>query len=132
MWQNKAATFAPLATNPDHLRLGEDSFTEIEEWNDGPTEDLFLARCSIADLVNAESRLPDESYISCTLSRATLVMGSKDNQEERDDESSTVRLASELISGILRKEMHNPAPSASGLAAKFVGIRMTSTKILKC
>ena len=38
-------------------------------------------------------------------------MGSKDNQTERNDESSTVRLTSELPTGILRTDLRSPDPS---------------------
>ena len=80
-WQSKAPTFAALAANPEHLSLREEAFTEITAWNDTPSELAFLSRCSIADLLNADSHLPDESYLSRTLARAYLIMGSKDNQE---------------------------------------------------
>ena len=39
-------------------------------------------------------------------------MGSKDNQTERDEEPSTVRLASEVIVGILKKDTHSFYPSS--------------------
>ena len=120
-WEKVAKTFTAHAGNPDNLLLREDSFTEIEAWDSdkGPSELLFLARTSIADLINADSRLSDEAFQPRCLSRAFLIMGSKDNQTERDDESSVVRLASEQITAILKREMRNSSPSAAGMASRF-------------
>ena len=120
-WASKVKDFTALATNPDNLLISEDSFEEVTAWsnNDGPSELAFLSRLSIADLINADMGLSDATFQPLCLARATLIMGSKDNQSERDDESSTVRLASELITGILKKEMRNNSPSASGMAARF-------------
>ena len=123
-WISKANSFSPTAANPDDLLLREDSFDLIETWTPakGPPELAYLARTSIADLIYADDDLSDEAFMPRCLSRAFLLMGSKDNQTERDDESSTVRLASEQIVGILKKELRNDAPSAAGLAQKFVNM----------
>lgn len=121
-WGTKAKSLAAQATDPEQLRLREDSFTTITDWDSdaGPAELAFLARASIADMLHAEDSLSDEAFQPRTLARACLLMGSKDNQTERDDDSSTVRLASEQISGILRRDMRNDNPSVAGLASRFV------------
>ena len=123
-WISKANTFHPFASNPDDLLLSDDSFDTFEQWDitKGPPELAFLARTSIADLVNADDDLSDEAYQPHCLARAYLLMGSKDNQTERDDDSSTVRLASEQILGILKAELRSADPSASGLAQKFTSL----------
>ena len=121
-WSRTANTFAPLALNPDHLNLREDSFTEIDAWNPhlGPAQLNFLAATSVGDLLGADAHLPDKSFQPRCLARAFLLMGSKDNQTERDDESSTVRLASELLSGIMRADLRSATPTAAALSARFV------------
>ena len=74
-WQDMAHTFASQAPNPDHLSLREESFTEIEAWDDStsPTELSFLARCSIADLISADRRMPDATFQPRSLARAFLL-----------------------------------------------------------
>ena len=121
-WMSQANSFSPSAANPDDLLLREDSFDLIETWTPakGPPELAYLARTSIADLIYADDDLSDEAFVPRCLARAYLLMGSKDNQTERDDEASTVRLASEQIVGILKKELRNDSPSSAGLAQKFV------------
>ena len=123
-WSRKAITLAPLAQNPEHLALREDSFTEIDAWDPvaGPNELTFLASTSIAHLVEADSHLPDESFQPRSLARAFLLMGSKDNQAERNDESSTVRLACELLTGILRTDLRSAAPTSACLSSRFVSM----------
>jgi len=123
-WEEKAHTFHSQSENPDHLTLRHDGFTEQTEWDEsaGPDSLAFLAKCSIIDLVNADRFMPDAEFQPRSLARAYLMMGSKDNQEERDDESSTVRLAAELVSGIICKDMKSNNPSAAGMAAKFVSM----------
>ena len=121
-WQANASSFAPQANNPDHLALRADSFEETEPWGPPGNPDAlqFLSRCTIADLLNADRHMPDESFQPHSLARAFLLAGSKDNAGERGDDSSTLRLAAETISGIIQKEMRSTDPSASGMAAKFV------------
>ena len=123
-WIEKASTFSPAAANPDDLLLREDAFDIFETWDatTGPNELAFLARTSVADLINADDHLSDEAFQPRCLARAYLLMGSKDNQTERDDEASTVRLASEQIVGILKKELRSDNPSSAGLAGKFVSM----------
>ena len=123
-WKAKANTFVPLLANPELMVIREDSFTSIEPWDPqaGPTVLSFLSRTSIADLIHADGDLSDEAFVPHCLARAFILLGSKDNQTERDDESSTVRLASEQITGILKRELRSESPSAAGLAQKFVSL----------
>ena len=123
-WVRKAKSFTAAAQNPDNLYLKEDSFEEITAWDNanGPNDLGYLSRISLADLVNADARLSDESFQPHTLTRATVMLGSKDNQTERDDESSTVRLASEVVTGLVKKDLSNPNASAAGVASRFVSM----------
>ena len=130
-WVRKANTFTAQAPHPDNLLISEDSYEEIVAWDDdeGPQELEFLHRLSIADLINADARLSDAVFQPACLSRATLIMGSKDCQADRDEESSTVRLAAELITGILTKDLRSTAPSASSLASRFA-LMMRDVKLI--
>ena len=126
-WASKASTFSAQAADPTLLQLREDSFTETEEWDSesGPTDLAFLAHTTIADLITADDHLPDANFQPRTLARAMLMMGSKDNATERDDESSSVRLAAESITGALQQDMRVSVPSAAGMARRFVSMLRT-------
>ena len=79
------------------MAIRKDSSTSIEPWDPqaGPTEFSFFSRTSIAGFIHADGDLSDEAFGPHCLARACILLGSEGNQTERDDESSTVRLASE-------------------------------------
>ena len=84
----------------------------------------FLASTSISHLLEADSRPFPESFQPRCLARAFLhvLMGANDSQTVRDDEGSTVRLASELITSILREDLRSTSPTQAALSARFVSM----------
>ena len=96
----------------------------------------FLAVTSIAHLLEAD--LPDESSQPRCLARAFLLLGSKDNQTERDDELSTVRLSSDLLTVILRTDLRSTTSTAAAMSSRFlsmlrnVRLPVTFGKLLAC
>ena len=119
-WAKVSKTFQPLAANPDHLNLTEDSFEETEDWDEVSSPEVgFLARATIADLIRVENSKPDDLFQHDCLARAFLIFGSKSSNDFREEESSGVRLAAEVVAGILTKDMLVASPSSSGLAARM-------------
>ena len=123
-WSRSAKLFAPLAQNPEHLALRVDSFAERVPWDPaaGPSELGFLASTSIAHLLEADFHPFSESFQPCCLARAFLLMGAKDSQTVRDDEGSSLRLASEIITRILRDDLRSSSPTLAALSARFVSM----------
>jgi hypothetical protein len=76
-------------TDPAKLRLQVDDFADAEAFIQRvATEPLsYLFRTSIGSLLHAADDPPDEKYYPLALSRAFLIMGSKDNQAAREDSS---------------------------------------------
>ena len=60
-----------------------------------------LALFRAVHLLRADDALSDQNFMPLALSRATILLGSKDNSIERNDDSSTVRIACERLSSVI-------------------------------
>ena len=123
-WAKAVPALAALVSNPALIQLDEDSFASSVLWTAraGPAPLAFAARTTVGDLLRANDSLSDQSFMPLALSRAIILMGSKDNNTERNDDSSTVRIACERVTSIMGTILDSTAPSASSLAAKFPSV----------
>ena len=123
-WAKAAPLLAANVVNPALIRLEEDAFASSTLWTAraGPAQLAFTASTTLGDLINANYELSDTVFAPLALSRAIILLGSKDNATERNDEGSTLRIAAERVTGIMSKLLDATAPSASSLAAKFPSV----------
>ena len=120
-WKNMIPSHVDKMSSPALITLEEDSFATSVLWSNraGPSELAFLARTTIGDLLRADDSLSSREFMPLSLSRAIILCGSKDNQVERNNEGSTVRISAERITSVLSRLLDSTAPSASSLAYKF-------------
>jgi hypothetical protein len=128
-WKKNAPSLAKLVEDSGPaaaaaISLKEGSFSTFDVWSAhvGPASLAFLARTTISDLLRADYSLSAEEFLPLALSRATILLGSKDNQIERDDEDSTVCLAAERLTSVLARMLGTGTPSQASLAHKFPSV----------
>ena len=128
-WKKNAPSLAKLVEDSGSaaaaaISLKEGSFSTFDVWSAhaGPASLAFLARTTISDLLRADDSLSAEEFLPLALSRATILLGSKDNQIERDDEDSTVCLAAERLTSVLARMLGTGTPSQASLAHKFPSV----------
>ena len=120
-WRKVVPMHVAKVANPTLITLQEDSFATSVLWSSrtGPAELAFLSRTTIGDLLRADDTLSAKEFMPLALSRAIILMGSKDNQAERNNEGSTVRIAAERVTSVLARVLDSTTPSAASLAYKF-------------
>ena len=110
--------------NPDLMRLASAHFYETENYAARgaavPAELAYLFATSLGTLAYAEVDEGGPAPATSTLSRAFILLGSKDTRTERADESAWVRIAAERVQIVLLRSLHATTASASGLASTFV------------
>ena len=123
-WIAKAPGLWKLHALPDCFLLKAAAFSETENYalraNTPPAAVAYLMSASIGALAVADVQSGATAPATLALSRATIIMGSKDTRAERADESTPLRIASERVKNVLYRILHASAASNSGLAAAFV------------
>ena len=121
IWKDSAAIMSARVLDPAKLRLRDDDFADADPFDPrtDPTSLSFLNRTSIGALLRADDALSAEQYRPLALSRAFLLLGSKDNQIERNDEGATVRIAAERITSVLSRMLDSRHPTHASLADRF-------------
>ena len=100
------------------LRLTDAAFIDTDAIGRNPPAELDMIRSlSVGQLVAADAHCADLEYRASSLSATIILLGSKDDGEERKDPRSDVRIVAERIELLLRHRMHvtagaKPSPAA--------------------
>ena len=123
-WKEAVPALTQKVANPALIQLEEDSFATSVVWSQraGPADLAPYALVTIGDLLRANESFSASEFMPAALSRATILMGSKDNTVERADPASTCRIAAERITSLLSRTLATNAPSNASLANKFPSV----------
>lgn len=109
---------------PDNLRLSSGSFYATEDYalrnQVAPATMDYLLATSIGALAVADGADAQGDPATLALSRATILLGSKDTRAERADDASTLCIVTERARNVLLRMLHTTNATPAGLAAVFV------------